>query len=269
MHTWYTMSNKILIHDHTKADTFTSIFQNAKIFSDHINIIFETSRLYVQCMDASKISVFELILSKDWFDEYELHGDKSVTIGINTTMLCRVLSTRSKGQQLMFAFDDGGDNLFIEFKSEDKHSYNKEFAIPLMEIEDELMCIPDTDCTALIALPSSNFAEIVKHMKLFGDTMEIKCDQENVAISSNSTDSGKMDVKISTCDLSSYEITEDEEVRTTYNLNIMYNVSLYSKLSDEIEMHITEGAPIKLVYKLHDTIEDAKLRFFLAPKIEE
>ena len=263
------MSNKILITDHVRADTFVSIFQNAKIFSDHINIIFEASRLYVQCMDASKISVFELILAKEWFDGYELEEGKSVTIGINTIMLYRVLSTRSKGQDVVFAFDDGGENLFIEFKSDDKSSYNKEFAIPLMEIEDELMSIPDSESTAIISLPSSNFADIVKHMKLFGDTMEIKCDQESVAISSNSGESGKMDVKISTDDLSSYEITEDEEVKATYNLNIMYNVSLYSKLSGEIEMHITEGAPIKLVYRLHDTIEDAKLRFFLAPKIEE
>jgi len=220
-------------------------------------------------MDSSKISVFELILAKEWFDDYDLKGEKSITIGINTSMLCRVLSTRSKGQSVVFAFDDGGDNLFIEFKCDDKNTYDKEFAIPLMELEDELMCIPDSDCTALISLPASNFAEMVKNMKLFGDTMEIKCDQENVSISSKSSESGKMDINIKTDDLSSYEITEDEEVKACYNLNIMYNVSLYSKLAKEIEMQITEGAPIKMVYRLHDEIEDAKLQFFLAPKIDE
>ena len=261
--------NRFTITNLQHADCFVALFQHVKLFSDHISIIFSDEKMYIQCMDPSKVSVFEIFLPKEWFDSYNLASDESVTIGINSNMLFKVLNTRDKKQTITLSFESDGDVINIEFLCDDKDIYNKEFMLPLMDIENEMMNIPDMDSTADISLPSTNFASAVKDMKLFGDTLNLSCDQENLTMTSNSDESGKMKLKITTDDLTSYEIEENAELCTSYSLNILYNISLYSKLSEYIHFHVKDGFPLKIVYELDNDNEDAKMAFFIAPKIEE
>ena len=184
-------------------------------------------------------------------------------------MLFKVLNTRDKKQDIRFSFEYEGDSIFIDFQCDDKNTYNKEFTIPLMEIESEIMSIPEMESTADISLPSVNFAKAVKDMRLFGDTFNLSCHQENLTMSANSDESGKMKLKITTDDLTSYEIEEDAELNTSYSLNILYNISLYAKLSEFIHFHVKDGFPLKIVYELDNEIEGAKIAFFIAPKIED
>lgn len=263
------MSNSFAITNLQHADCFSALFQHVKLFSEHINIIFDENKMYIQCMDSSKVSVFEIFLPKEWFDSYELADNASSTIGISASMLFKVLNTRDKKQEIMFSFESEGDSIIINFQCDDKNTYNKEFALPLMDIESEIMNIPEMESTADISLPSANFANAVKDMRLFGDTFNLSCDQENLTMSANSDESGKMKLKITTDDLTSYEIEEDAELKTSYSLNILYNISLYNKLSEFIHFHVKDGFPLKIVYELDNEIEDAKIAFFIAPKIDE
>ena len=263
------MTNTFAINNLQHADIFVALFQHVKVFSEHINIIFNEDRMYIQCMDSSKVSVFEIFLPKEWFDSYELENNNSSTIGISANMLFKVLNTRDKKQDICFSFEPEGDEISIKFQCEDKETYDKDFSLPLMEIESEIMHIPEIESTADITLPSANFANMVKDMRLFGDTLNLKCDQENLMMTANSDESGKMNVKITTEDLTSYEILEDAELTTSYSLNILHNVSLYSKLSEYIHFHVKDGFPLKIVYELDSDHDNAKMVFFIAPKIDE
>lgn len=263
------MTNQFAITNLQHADCFVALFQHVKVFSEHINIVFSGDKMYIQCMDPSKVSVFEIFLPKEWFDSYNLPDGESATIGISSNMLFKVLNTRDKKQEIKFSFESEGDIIQIEFHCDDKDTYDKEFSLPLMDIDSEMMNIPEMESTADISLPSANFASAVKDMKLFGDTFNLSCDQENLTMFANSDESGKMKLKITTDDLSSYEIEEDAELQTSYSLNILYNISLYSKLSEYIRFHVKDGFPLKIVYELDNQYEDAKMAFFVAPKIED
>jgi len=263
------MPNQFVITNLQHADCFVALFQHVKLFSEHINIIFSDEKMYIQSMDASKVSVFEIVLPKEWFDSYNLEDDATATIGISSSMLFKVLNTRDKKQNIKFSFETDGDTILIEFQCDDKDTYDKEFDLPLMDIESEIMNIPEMESTADISLPSDNFAKAIKDMKLFGDTFNLVCDQENLTMSANSDESGKMKLKITTDDLTSYEIEEDAELRTSYSLNILHNISLYSKLSEYIHFHVKDGFPLKIVYELDNENENAKMAFFVAPKMED
>ena len=58
-------------------------------------------------------------------------------------------------------------------------------------------------------------------------------------------------------------------------LNVLINAaadwiwSLYSKLSEYIHFHVKDGFPLKIVYELDSDHDNAKMVFFIAPKIDE
>ena len=119
------MSNSIAITNLQHADCFSALFQHVKLFSEHINIIFDENKMYIQCMDSSKVSVFEIFLPKEWFDSYELANNQSSTIGISASMLFKVLNTRDKKQEIRFSFESEGDSIIINFH--DKLSYRTNY----------------------------------------------------------------------------------------------------------------------------------------------
>ena len=78
-----------------------------------------------------------------------------------------------------------------------------------------------------------------------------------------------MNINISANDLVSYEIVENESLKASYALHVLYNITLYQKIASNIELHLSEGTPLKMIYRIDSEIEEAKMQFFLAPKIDE
>lgn len=261
--------SSIIIKNLSRTECFVSVFQHVKLFTEHINIIFSNDKMFIQSMDPSRVSVFEINIPKDWFDEYSIEGE-NITIGISSSMLYKVLSTKDKRQEIKFNYDDeNSDKLRIEFTCEDKDVYDKFFELPLMDIENEIMNIPEMNSTASFILPSLNFADVIKNLKIFGDSLEINCDENEIRLLSKSEDSGKMKVNINFDDIVQYEIEEDASIVSSYSLNILHNVCLYNKISTNIEIHISENYPLKLLYRLDEDNENANLVFYIAPKIED
>ena len=60
----------IQLNNLTKVDEFAALFQNMKLFTEHINIDFNDERIYIQTMDNCKISLLEVIIPKSWFCGY-------------------------------------------------------------------------------------------------------------------------------------------------------------------------------------------------------
>jgi len=258
----------IVIKNQQKAECFATIFQHIRLFTDHINITFEKERLYIQSMDTARVSIFELCLSNSWFDTYDHTAASAITIGVNSTLLFKILNTREKTQETNIKFESvNSDKLYINFTSENKAIFDKSFEFPLMELENDIMGIPDTDYNAEFSLCSSNFANIVNQLKLFGDTMDIHCSEEKILLNSTCQESGKMMVQIDINDLNEFSINEGETIELSFSINILHNICMYSKISKTIDIHIKDNFPMKITYNLGE--DSSKMVFYLAPKIKD
>jgi proliferating cell nuclear antigen PCNA len=217
-------------------------------------------------MDSSRVSIFEIELPTLWFEEYEI--DNPVTIGISSSMIFKVLNTREKSQEMIWTVaDTDADKLELHFTCENKAIFDKRFELPLMDLDYELMNIPSTESQAELTIPSGTFANIINQLKLFGETLEIKCDEEKIEMLSLSVDLGKMAVDINIDDLTEYSINEGQTMNLSFSLSILHNICMYSKLTKEVEIKLTENFPLKLEYKLGD--DGGKMTFYLAPKISD
>ena len=251
-----------------RADTFTSLFQHMKSFTESINIHFRKDGMFIQAMDNSRISIFEIILPNTWFDSYVLTNETDVVIGINSSILFKVLHTRSKSHSLKLSMSDvNADKLLAFMESDDSNVFNKEFEIPLVDIESDMLSIPEMEYQAEMSLPSATFATTVEQLILFGDTLSIACSEENIQMIANSIETGKMFVDVPIDDLNSFAIDEGEQLNLDFSLQHLKNICLYSKIAKDVEIYMMTSYPIKLIYPLNEN-GTAKATFYLAPKID-
>jgi hypothetical protein len=266
------MSINIVIKNQIKADAFAGIFQHMKLFTDRINIMFEPTRLYIQSMDSARVSIFEIYIPAGWFDNYDFTVSGGRTIGVNSTTLYKILSTRDKLQEMQLLFEESNDDkLSIHFTSENKSIFDKQFEMSLFDIEAELMEIPPFETKADFSISSANFANIISQLKMFGDSLDIECNEENILLTSISQETGKMLVKINIDDLTSYAINEGETMNISFSLVNLHNICMYNKIAKDMEISLTDNFPMKIVYHLDGSTDEngARLVFYLAPKITD
>jgi proliferating cell nuclear antigen len=293
---------EIVIDNHIKSECFTTIFQHVRSFTESINLCFSSDGMSFQTMDTAHVSIVELNIPKEWFSRYICSQD--VVLGINVSILHKILTAKEKAQILKIGYnDDISDKLEIHFmnhenvveetttvvleeekakgkegkgkrekkektknipKVSETKNYDKHFEIPLMDLEMERMEIPEIEYEAEFSLASTNFSNIVNQLKMFGDTMEIQCSEEQIVLYSNSTESGKMSVEISVNDLTEFSINEGYELKLSFSLVYLQNICAFNRLTMEIEIKICSGYPLCALYNLG---EDASMRFYLAPKL--
>lgn len=249
----------ILLNDTTKADTFCSLFQHIKLFTDHVNISFSPERFYMQCMDQSHVAILEIAIPANWFNEYTpATPDTSVTIGVNTVSLYRILSSREKGQQLSIIYEEETpDRLQIHLTSNNKNEFDKHFEMPLIEIDTDTMEIPAIEYQAELSLASTQFAGIINQLKMFGDTLDIQCSEEKIVMASNSIEQGKMFVEINIDDLSLFAIEEGESLELSYSLTYLHHICMYNKLAKEVAVKFSNSYPMQVMY-IFGSGKDAK-----------
>jgi len=257
----------VTISNPIKADIFTAIFQNIKLFTNNINVTFNADNMYIQSMDSGHVSVLEINIPAAWFDSYEHTHSSSITMGVHSPIFYKILSVRDKAQTLHINYDgDTDDKLSIHFTCENKAVFDRHFEISLMDIESELMAIPETTSNAEFTLSSANFAGMVNQLAMFGDTLDIICNEEKIVISSSNQETGNMSIDIDIEQLAEYSINEGETVKLSFSLNMLHNICAYSKIAKDVDIKLTNNYPMKVTYQLGD---DAYMVFYLAPKIED
>ena len=107
---------KLILHDKEKIQQFLVFFRHIKEMTDFINLRFDNNRMYSQGMDNNHISLFEISLSKDWFDEYE--SDNLSIIGINCDLFYKALNCYNENHIITIYDDENGDKVMIDLKSE-------------------------------------------------------------------------------------------------------------------------------------------------------
>jgi proliferating cell nuclear antigen len=205
-------------------------------------------------------------IPSSWFDEYYI--TKDVTMGINTLLMFKILSTREKTQNIhMTSSGDDTDVLEMNFSSE-KVIYNKSFQIPLVDLDTEQLNIPEMEYEADFSLPAADFSQLVNQLKLFGDNISISCSEEKIVLHTNSSDTGKMSVKIKIDDLTAFAIEEEKELNISFSLNHLCNIMQFNKIASEVNVSLSEGYPLKTKFVISE-IENAYIVMYLAPRIND
>ncbi len=261
----------IQIHDKSKAEAFCNIFQHVKVFAEHVNLTITDEKFFVQSMDSSHIVIFEIHLPKKWFDFFEKGStNENITIGIHAAVLGKVLHTRDKSHKIKLTVDDASsDKISIDFTGENEiTSLDKHFHLPLMDIESEMLSIPEFDSDVSITIPASNLSSIINQLQIFGDSLDFVCShsENKVVIKSSGAETGKMEVDIVNSPQTECIIKDDVDMKVSFALYKMHDICSNTKLSKDVNIQISDCYPICITY---DVGNEGKMLFYLAPKVDD
>jgi len=271
---------KIVITDSRKVSQFSSILKNLKNFSLDIEIHIDEHRLYAQGMDSSHCCLFELELLNSWFTEFDV--DSAVVLGVNCELLAKVLNCLGENQNIELNHKKNSDSLFITLSpKEGENGIVKEFKMPLMNMETEMLEIPDTEYTADIHMLSSQFTELVNQLSIFGNELQVKC-SDDIRLTGKG-EMGSMDAVIKEDDILMYAVEEDTELDLNFSVAYINMMVAFGKINKKIQIHISDAMPMKIQYGMDTFMDDEDededeeeekkdknyIRFFLAPKIED
>ena len=254
---------KLEIVDKKRCGEFINIFSNLKHFTDSISLMISEEKLYIQGMDQSHVCVYELFLDNSWFHLWEVSSDE--TYGFQLSMFNKILHTCSDTQMIRMEGNLESDKLRVEFTSEVKGDFNKFFEIPLMDIDSEMLHIPECDYEVDIVMESKKFKSLIDELSQFNDTMTFKCDEGEFSVESNG-ESATMKVVIDMDDIESYGVIEDETVDASFGLKYLAQMCQFHKLVSNCTIHISRNMPIQIKFDISD---DSRMRFYLAPKIDD
>lgn len=254
---------KLLLKDKTKANIFMTIFRQLKSHVDVVNINFEENRLYMQGMDSGQVSLFELQLQKNWFDEYEATGE---VLGLNCGVLHAVFNGMEADHELQLYTEEDGDVLFMNLTSDENGVFDKLYEISLIDLEQHMLSVPNTYWELDLQLKSQSFAKIIDQLTQFGDDIKLSCTEEKIELSTKGNN-GCMSVQIAIDDVGEYSIEEGKAFESSFSSNYIHWITQFSKLSEDMDIHFKENSPIQMRYIIHE--KDNYFRFFLAPKIDD
>jgi proliferating cell nuclear antigen PCNA len=272
----------IQINDMVKAELFVSIFQHIPKFTEHVNIMLEADRFYVQSINSSHVIIMEVVLPASWFSVYSVLPDITM-IGLHSALFYKVLKKREKHQKIhLECLESNTDYLEVHFTSTvegeaaDKTIFDKHFHIPSMDIETDLVAIPEMEYQAEFVLSSDAFANLISQLKDFGDALEIKCSEESIELCANSSENGRMLTAIPIEDLAEYAIEDGEKIVSEFALKYLHEIGSYKSISKHVEISLSRDFPMRIVFRLGGVGEkeegeetEPKLLFFIAPKMAD
>ena len=255
---------KFILVEKTKKDKFLSIFQLLKHSTQTIHFYFNEDRVYIQGMNSGHSCLFELFLEYEWFDYFE---KENISLIVDINIFISILSIASDNQFLMIEFEkEKEDKLNIsyiqnkeiitylpQYKFQESSHYNKFFEITLMELEEDLLSIPELEYDAEMAICPKIWSEVLSQLALFADKINIKCNEEMIELKSLG-EQGEMKIDIPIDNIQEYSINEGEEMDMLFNIQLLSKLSLTTKLTNSVNISFKKDFPLQIKYPFDKNI---------------
>jgi len=241
----------------TKANIFTSILACIQQLNNEVVLRLDTDTLCIQGMDSSHVSMYELKLLKEWFEEFNI--TESNTYGFSCDIINKILSKRKDKQDICIDFEDETNIKFIFTDDISKKTYT----VSSLDVDVETLEVPEQEYDIDIGISSKLFKDIIDELDIFFDDTLLKCD-ENTVNFIGKNDIVQSNIEIDTENMLSYEYTEEMEMRLS--LRYLKIITSISKICNEVLLHLHNESPLRIDFQFDD---DHKFKFYLAPKLDE
>jgi len=213
-------------------------------------------------MDASHVGFIDYCLSSE--DCSTLKVDAPHTLGIQTSILSRVLTSVSAGDRMTLCLNASRDKLVISYAN-DRISKKALYEVPLMDIDEEHMALPALTYSATVKAKTSDVCHVMKEVGHFGDTLLLRLDEDGFHISA-SGDCGSVKQTLENTEDRDMELTEDS-VEASFSTKYMNQIMKGgATLSPSMNLEFDPSQPLRASFQFGQA---SHFVAYLAPKIVE
>ena len=249
------MASALLVEP--QINVFSNIIQHLVVFSEHIRISVTPTECLVSAVNNSHTSLCNIKLEKEWFAEYM--ADTTITLIIHTSILYKIIHVLDDKHNITLLFNT--NELVVKGKSVQSDIV---YTIPSLVIEIPEIDVPtDLEYAADISIPSKAWCSVLDHLMIIGDDCKLCLKEDSMNFTSQG-DYGSTHIDITIEEMDSYVVEENIELNLEFHLKLLHIVSQFHKLSDVLEVHVSNDMPLVLQYNI---AANSYIRFMIAPKI--
>lgn len=269
------MQGTVMTMTNTQTLQLKRLLEVVSGISDLTTFRFSDEGMRLQTMDGSHVCLIDIWLPESWFESYKCPDD--VQLETSLVLLVKMLGCIEHGQRAWLMHlqekkkDLVTDGWALWLSGGGKETFDKDFKVPLFDLDEELMGVPEVDTDTDIVLSSTRWAKVIDELSNFGDVAEVRCTADATHIAASDQSKGtRMECKIGLDDVDGYEARE-EEFRISFPLNFMHRAAAVRHAaamgpSHMVTINITEGIPLITDYDLGD---GASAKFYLAPRVDD
>ena len=242
------------------SSAFRSAIEALKDFLPIAQLRISSNGLNVKGMDSSHVGFVDYKLAAA--DCESLDVDGTLTLGINMAGFARTLAAVGSGDRVTLGVTPNQDKLLVSYTN-DKVGKKVAFTVPLIDIVDDAMELPDLEYSGTVVLKTADIANVIKEVSHFGDVMSLRLDPDGFHISATG-DGGSVRQTLELTDDRTMELTEDSveaSFGTKYMAGIMKGGASLSGTT-RIEFDMTQ--PMRATFQFGTA---SKFISYLAPKI--
>lgn len=240
-----------------QASALRNIFEVLKDIINDVNVYFDPTGVRIMTLDTARVSLVHLFLLAENFEEYECKGQ--VIAGMNMANTYKLLKSVTNNDTLSMMIDDS-ESLEIHIRNDTKKSSSK-FRLKLLDINEDILEVPDLNMDILTTLPSVDFQKICRDMGNLSNEIQIFREGNEFQLSCLGDFADQ-----STTIECPHKI--DQRVGNTFSLKYL---NLFTKAtgmcsSVQIMQHNSDSdMPIVIRYTIANL---GDIKFYLAPKID-
>jgi proliferating cell nuclear antigen PCNA len=232
-------------------------------------IRFSPTGALIQTMDPTRVCLVDVHLPASWFENYKCQT--ACDLSTSMSILVKMLGCAERGQNTVIQSMKKGEGWELILSGGCEGTFRKEFMLPLYNIDDELMDIPQMDADVDFVMSAGHWAKILDELAIFGKNIKVTCGEDGTKMSTKEVESDSgMSCLIGLDDVTSYEAC-DEKIEIQFAAKLLQqsaatrNASCLGPVGD-VAIHFTEGRPADIEYQLG---EGATARFLIAPRVND
>lgn len=237
-----------------QACSFRNIFDVLKDIINDINIYFDHTGVHIQTLDTARVSLVQMILRAENFEEYSC--PQSIIAGINVTNTYKLL--KGIGPQDTLTIDiDSCEYMTMTIFNQTRKS-TTQFKLKLLDINEELFDVPEIEMDIVTTLPSQEFQRMCRDMGNLSN--DIRIDRNDKAIIFSCTGDFAHQTTTIECPESA------PKIGNVYSLKYINLFTKTTSLSSSIQLFQSskdDNLPLVLKYSIANL---GDIKYYLAPK---
>lgn len=240
-----------------QATSFRNIFEVLKDIINDINIYFDPTGIRICTLDTARVSLINMFLAAENFEEYSCHS--KIIAGVNIGNTYKLLKSITSNDILSLKID-GPEFMEISISNESRKSSSK-FSLKLLEIDEEILELPDILMDTVTTLPSVDFQRLCRDMGNLSNEIFISRQIGSVTLSCK----GDFANQETTIECPDKVATPVENTFSLKYINLFTKATGMCSSVQLLQSSTGDDMPIVLRYSVANLGE---LKFFLAPKTD-